>query len=127
MNEEYDSREAFRELVDKKIITYGYGTDKLQCGVSYGEHFAKCYSGCQTVDNFEELKDLYLLWKEYDYAGVIGWLSKKEGFLPLYWYVEAYENDSSFRFSTLNLPPNPADGFYKKQMEELEREFRKKE
>ena len=119
MTEKIDSNQAFRELVASGIVTYGYGTDKLQCGVAYGEHFAKCYSGCQTIDNFEELKDLYLLWKEYDWTGVVAWLSKKEGCLPLYWYVEGYEKRSTFRFSTLNLPPNPGDAYYRKLSEEL--------
>ncbi len=128
--EQIDSRTAFKELVAADILVYG-GTGEeyewngqkrkagFDLGVQYGEHFAKCYSGVEEVQSFDELKDLYTLWKQWEWVGVVAWLSKKHGYLPFYWTVEGYESQSDFRFSSLGLPEHPQNEWYREQFKEI--------
>lgn len=107
--------EMFKELVNHDIIVYGGGNGKspfsFSAGVQYSETFARCYTGVQTINSFDELKDLYELWRQYAWVGVVAWLSKKEGCLPLKDFVRQFEEKSEFRFSSLNLPPHSMDEY----------------
>lgn len=114
-----DTKEMFQELVAAKIIGYGGGNGKspssYSAGVSYSELFAKCYSGVQTIDSFDDLENLYLRWlaagRHWD--GVVMWLSVKHGYLPLFFYVEAIEAHGRVDFSTLGLPEHPDNPYYR--------------
>ena len=110
----------FKELVAEGVLTFGCSQKAggYGIGVTYGETFRKCWSGVESVETYDELEDLYNLRKQYldsetPWLGRLIWLTKKTGYLPLFWYVDQTEKQTDFRFASLNLPANPSDQYYR--------------
>jgi len=107
-------------IAEKTIWGYPKAVDRV-C-VLYVETFAKCFSGGFSIDTKEEALDIYNMIQEHGKIAKVGWLSKKHGYLPLYWTADLIREDG-YDLDALGLPENPADQFYRDHFKKLDEEF----
>lgn len=93
-------------LMEDVIFTNTDKNNNLILLVNINDIFAWACADCEQIEYGEEILDLYSLWKQYDYYGIVIWASYKRKMLPQDPIVNDMKKNGIWDNSMEKLEPN---------------------